>query len=60
MGQVKEARMLGEKEPDNEIEGEDLPVMGVPRELQVEEAEGVFVYYRHVFKEQGKSVSGQP
>ena len=58
MGQVKETRMLGEKEPDNEIKGENLPAMSVPRELQVKEAEGVFVYYRCVFKEQGKSISG--
>ena len=59
MGQVKEARMLGEKEPDDEVEGKDLPVMGVPRELQVKEAQGVLVYYRYVFKEQSKSVFGQ-
>jgi hypothetical protein len=44
MRQVKKARMLGEKEPDNEIEGKNLPVMGVSRELQVKEAEGVIVY----------------
>jgi len=49
MGQVKETCMLREKEPDNEIEGKNLPTMGVPRELQVEEPEGVFVYYRCVF-----------
>ena len=58
MGQVKETCMLREKEPDNEIEGKNLPTMGVPRELQVEEPEGVFVYYRCVFKEQGESISG--
>lgn len=52
--------MLGEKEPHNEIEGKNLSVMGVSGELQVKEAEGISVYYRHVFKEQGESVFGQP